>query len=211
MSKKLIANGYVVTVDAGAQCLLRRIRRDRRRADLRRRPGGADARRDRIRRGDRRRRLHRGARPHQHAPASLVHAVQGARRRLCCWKTGSRDFLLPLSLQPDRAGHAGVELCSPAWRCSRPAPPARSIIRSPPRRRSSSRRRSSRRRELGIRQVYAKELRCRTPGNPRHPLSLDEALADIRGGSAALGRRARRPRAVRHRDRIRTPIGSRPA
>lgn len=29
---------------------------------------------------------------------------------------------------------------------------------------------------LGIRQVYAKELRCRTPGNPRHPLSLDEAL-----------------------------------
>src|SRR3954468_1776715 len=32
-------------------------------------------------------------------------------------------------------------------------------------------------RELGIRQVYAKDLRCRTPGNPRHPLSLDEALA----------------------------------
>jgi 5-methylthioadenosine/S-adenosylhomocysteine deaminase len=33
--------------------------------------------------------------------------------------------------------------------------------------------------ELGIRQVYAKVLRCRTPGNPRHPLSLDEALADF--------------------------------
>ena len=32
-------------------------------------------------------------------------------------------------------------------------------------------------RDLGIRQVYAKELRCRTPGNPHHPLSLDEALA----------------------------------
>jgi 5-methylthioadenosine/S-adenosylhomocysteine deaminase len=31
--------------------------------------------------------------------------------------------------------------------------------------------------DVGIRQVYAKELRCRTPGNPRHPLSLDEALA----------------------------------
>jgi 5-methylthioadenosine/S-adenosylhomocysteine deaminase len=31
--------------------------------------------------------------------------------------------------------------------------------------------------ELGIRQVYAKELRCRTPGNPRHPLDLDDALA----------------------------------
>jgi 5-methylthioadenosine/S-adenosylhomocysteine deaminase len=33
--------------------------------------------------------------------------------------------------------------------------------------------------ELGIRQVFAKELRCRTPGNPRHPLSLDEALAEF--------------------------------
>ena len=32
--------------------------------------------------------------------------------------------------------------------------------------------------ELGIRQVFAKELRCRTPGNPNHPLSLDEALAE---------------------------------
>lgn len=32
--------------------------------------------------------------------------------------------------------------------------------------------------ELGIRQVFAKELRCKTPGNPRHPLNLDEALAD---------------------------------
>lgn len=31
--------------------------------------------------------------------------------------------------------------------------------------------------KLGIRQVFAKELRCRTPGNPNHPLSLDESLA----------------------------------
>lgn len=31
--------------------------------------------------------------------------------------------------------------------------------------------------ELGIRQVFAKELRSRTPGNPNHPLSLDESLA----------------------------------
>src|SRR5262245_22881958 len=31
--------------------------------------------------------------------------------------------------------------------------------------------------ELGLRQVFGKELRCNTPGNPRHPLSLDEALA----------------------------------
>jgi 5-methylthioadenosine/S-adenosylhomocysteine deaminase len=31
--------------------------------------------------------------------------------------------------------------------------------------------------ELGIRQVFAKELRCRTPGNQHHPLTLDESLA----------------------------------
>ena len=31
--------------------------------------------------------------------------------------------------------------------------------------------------ELGIRQVYGKELRCKTRGNPHHPMSLDEALA----------------------------------
>lgn len=31
--------------------------------------------------------------------------------------------------------------------------------------------------EVGLRQVFAKELRCNTPGNPRHPLSLDESLA----------------------------------
>src|SRR5262245_58535928 len=33
--------------------------------------------------------------------------------------------------------------------------------------------------ELGIRQVFGKDLRCRTPGNPNHPLSLDEALAEF--------------------------------
>ena len=34
-------------------------------------------------------------------------------------------------------------------------------------------------RDIGIRQVYAKELRCRTPGNPHHPLTLDESLAEF--------------------------------
>jgi 5-methylthioadenosine/S-adenosylhomocysteine deaminase len=34
-------------------------------------------------------------------------------------------------------------------------------------------------RDVGIRQVYAKELRCKTPGNPHHPLSLDESLAEF--------------------------------
>lgn len=33
--------------------------------------------------------------------------------------------------------------------------------------------------EVGIRQIYAKELRCRTRGNPHHPLSLAEALAAL--------------------------------
>ena len=31
--------------------------------------------------------------------------------------------------------------------------------------------------ELGIRQIFAKELRCRTEANPRHPLGLNESLA----------------------------------
>lgn len=31
--------------------------------------------------------------------------------------------------------------------------------------------------ELGLRQVFAKELRCRSAGNPRHPLDLDDSLA----------------------------------
>jgi len=31
--------------------------------------------------------------------------------------------------------------------------------------------------ELGIRQVFAKELRCHTKGNPQHPFTLDESLA----------------------------------
>jgi 5-methylthioadenosine/S-adenosylhomocysteine deaminase len=35
--------------------------------------------------------------------------------------------------------------------------------------------------ELGIRQVFAKELRCRTPGNPHHPFTLDEALGAFEG------------------------------
>jgi 5-methylthioadenosine/S-adenosylhomocysteine deaminase len=33
--------------------------------------------------------------------------------------------------------------------------------------------------DLGIRQVYAKELRCKTPGNPHHPLGLNEALSEF--------------------------------
>lgn len=34
--------------------------------------------------------------------------------------------------------------------------------------------------ELGIRQIFAKELRCRNPRFAHHPLTLDESLADVR-------------------------------
>lgn len=30
--------------------------------------------------------------------------------------------------------------------------------------------------ELGIRQIYGKDMRCKTPGNPHHPLEIDAAL-----------------------------------
>jgi 5-methylthioadenosine/S-adenosylhomocysteine deaminase len=33
--------------------------------------------------------------------------------------------------------------------------------------------------EVGIRQVFAKEVRARTPGNPNHPLTLPESLAVV--------------------------------
>jgi 5-methylthioadenosine/S-adenosylhomocysteine deaminase len=49
--------------------------------------------------------------------------------------------------------------------------------------------------EVGIRQVYAKELRCKTPGNPNHPLSLGESLAaleeEVGRWNGAVGGRVR--------------------
>jgi 5-methylthioadenosine/S-adenosylhomocysteine deaminase len=86
------------------------------------------------------------------------------------------DFLLPLSLQLTADAMrvssyvAGMEMLATGTTCSlnhsvttTTAELVRATIEP--------------QRELGIRQVYAKDLRCRTPGNPRHPLSLDEALA----------------------------------
>ncbi len=64
-------------------------------------------------------------------------------------------------------------------------------------------------RDLGIRQVYAKELRCRTPGNPRHPLEPRRGAGGVRGGGPPLERRGRRARALRHGDRIQRPLGRR--
>ena len=49
--------------------------------------------------------------------------------------------------------------------------------------------------EVGLRQVFAKELRCNTPGNPRHPLSLDQSLSayeeEFRRWDGAAGGRVR--------------------
>ena len=45
--------------------------------------------------------------------------------------------------------------------------------------------------DLGIRQLFAKELRCRTPQFTNHPLDLDEALAAFEEEAARWAREAR--------------------
>jgi 5-methylthioadenosine/S-adenosylhomocysteine deaminase len=86
------------------------------------------------------------------------------------------DFLLPLSLKLDEPAMrisswlAGLEMLATGTTCSL----NHSVTTTTPNLVAASIEPQA---ELGIRQVYAKELRCRTPGNPRHPLSLDEALA----------------------------------
>ena len=88
------------------------------------------------------------------------------------------DFLLPLSHKLDapamRASSwlAGMEMLATGTTCSL----NHSVTTTTPELVAASIEPQA---ELGIRQVYAKELRCRTPGNPRHPLSLDEALAEF--------------------------------
>jgi 5-methylthioadenosine/S-adenosylhomocysteine deaminase len=86
------------------------------------------------------------------------------------------DFLLPLSLKLDEPAMrvsswlAGMEMLATGTTCSL----NHSVTTTTPELVKASIEPQA---ALGIRQVYAKELRCRTPGNPRHPLSLDEALA----------------------------------
>jgi 5-methylthioadenosine/S-adenosylhomocysteine deaminase len=86
------------------------------------------------------------------------------------------DFLLPLSLKLDADAMAvsstlaGLEMLATGTTCSL----NHSVTTTTPELVKASIEPQA---GLGIRQVYAKELRCRTPGNPRHPLSLDEALA----------------------------------
>ena len=88
------------------------------------------------------------------------------------------DILLPLSLQAGRRSdahiehNAGMEMLATGTTCSF----NHSVTTTTPELVKASIEPQA---ELGIRQVYAKELRCRTPGNPRHALSLDEALAEF--------------------------------
>ncbi len=86
------------------------------------------------------------------------------------------DFLLPLSLELDAdamavsSALAGLEMLATGTTCSL----NHSVTTTTPELVKASIEPQA---ALGIRQVFAKELRCRTPGNPRHSLSLDEALA----------------------------------
>ncbi len=86
------------------------------------------------------------------------------------------DFLLPLSNQLTAeamriSSHvAGMEMLATGTTCSL----NHSVTTTTPDLVAAS---IEPQRALGIRQVYAKELRCRTPGNPRHPLDLDASLA----------------------------------
>ncbi len=86
------------------------------------------------------------------------------------------DFLLPLGMKMDAAAMrvssalAGMEMLATGATCSF----NHSVTTTTPETVAASIEPQA---ALGIRQVYAKELRCRTPGNPKHPLSLDEALA----------------------------------
>ena len=86
------------------------------------------------------------------------------------------EFLLPLSLNMTEeamrvsSALAGMEMLATGTTCSL----NHSVTTTTPAMVAAS---IEPQRDLGIRHVYAKELRCRTPGNPRHPLSLDEALA----------------------------------
>ena len=61
--------------------------------------------------------------------------------------------------------------------------------------------------ELGIRQIFAKELRCRTEANPRHPLNLDEFSCGVRRGGEPLGTAPGRQGRGRHGNRIECPLG----
>jgi len=86
------------------------------------------------------------------------------------------EFLLPLSLKLDEPAMrvsswlAGMEMLATGTTCSL----NHSVTTTTP---GMVRATIEPQAELGIRQVFAKELRCRTPGNTHHQFTLDESLA----------------------------------
>lgn len=88
------------------------------------------------------------------------------------WVTG---FLLPLAARLPEEGMrassylAGIEMLATGTTCSL----NHSVTTTGP---EMVRATVEPQAELGIRQVFAKDLRCRTKANPQHPHSLDEAL-----------------------------------
>ena len=93
------------------------------------------------------------------------------------------DILLPLSLKLDDEAMrvsstvAGLEMLSTGTTCSF----NHSVTTTTPSLVAASIEPQA---ALGIRQVYAKEMRCRTPGNARHPLGLEAALAAFEAEAA---------------------------
>jgi 5-methylthioadenosine/S-adenosylhomocysteine deaminase len=89
------------------------------------------------------------------------------------------NFLLPLSAQltPDAmrvsSYVAGLEMLSTGTTCSL----NHSVTTTSPEHVAAT---IEPQLELGIRQVFGKEMRCKTPGNPHHPLDLDAALDGFR-------------------------------
>ncbi len=150
------------------------------------------------------------ARPDQHAPAPLVHAVQGARRRLPAGGLGHRhpaaavaqarcrrDARLELPRRHGDAGDRHDLLAQPFGDDHDDRELVRGLDRAA----------GGARHPAGLRQGAAlPDARQSAPSaEPRR------GAGRIRRGGAALERRARRPRAFRHGDRDRTRIGSRPA
>ncbi|MFN0301014.1 MAG: amidohydrolase family protein [Burkholderiales bacterium] len=86
------------------------------------------------------------------------------------------DYLLPLSLQLDENAYrlaamvAGMEMLATGTTCSL----NHSVATTSP---ALVKAQIEPQVALGIRHVFAKELRCNTPGNPHHPMSLDESTA----------------------------------
>ena len=123
MSRTLITNGYVVTVDARRNVFPDGyVAIDGARISAVG-PASQSPKRDTFDEVIDARGCNRAARPHQHAPAPLVHAVQGAGRRLPAGRLGD-EFLLPLShnltaeAMRVSSALAGMEMLATGTTCS---------------------------------------------------------------------------------------------